>query len=64
MPLSEVITQLPLDDPHSNLKQLMSASRIPTHLLTLGHPFIDELIDRRLNKGAGYPLVSSIVSAP
>lgn len=35
MPLSKVITQLAIDDPYANLKQLMRASRIPAHLLTL-----------------------------
>lgn len=60
IPPSKVTTQLPIDDTDSHLQKLMFALRIPTHLLTLGHSFIDELIDRRLNKGTGYPLARSI----
>lgn len=52
MPPSKVIAQSPTDDPYANLEKLMRASRIPTHLLILGHSFVHELIDRRLNKSA------------
>ena len=57
---SKVIAQLPINNTDTNLKHSMRASRIPAHLLTLRHSFVDQLIDRRLNEGAGYALASSI----
>jgi hypothetical protein len=41
-PTRKIVTQQTLNETNANLQELMRALWIPTHLLRLGHPLVDD----------------------
>ena len=53
VPAGEVGGEVVVEGTGADLEQQVGAARTPAHLLFLHHPLAHDLVDRRLNEGAG-----------
>jgi hypothetical protein len=53
MPMAKRFFQGAIEDVNANVQEALDCMFIPTHLLALGHPLGNNLVDRRLNETSG-----------
>jgi hypothetical protein len=61
--MAEGIFQGAIEDVNPNLKELLDSVAIPSHLLFLGHPFRDNLVDCGFGESGRYSTVITVTLA-
>src|SRR5664280_1804217 len=68
VPPVEVVGELVVEDPDTDLQQEVRAARGPAHLLLLDHALADQLVDRGLDErgrdGLAGPVALAVVGDP